>query len=564
MSWLNDVEEILDPQIAEQMKGGDKGNMYFLEGAFFSCSEQNVENILNKLQKEQGCFESLLGDMDGAYTLIFYDEAEKCLYAATDPYGLNKLYFRDHSDLFYISQKLENFFKGSSNPGLDRAGLFEYLRFLDISSPQTCFKNIKILEPGSLLKYTLSNKHIQVVERVFPTKPVGAVDFEMAVSHVNNLLVSGIKKRAQISRKIGLLLSGGVDSSLLASVMAHMGMGGDPEKLEAYTVGFYEDKLDESSIAVRVASHLGIPHQVLKFNIDEEFDVFHEITGRLEVPFADPALIPTVLSLKKMKKDGVNAVMEGTGADGIIGYMPAQYYHRILNYFSRIPQPVRKSISTILRQLNNPGGFLSYFDFEGPEEKFIRWKGWTRGEIETLCDDHCDFFNTSFYKTFRKVRPKGAYELYRKLMICMSDYRISDTCKLYGFLPVFPFFDKEVKNFVEGLPLSFKYHEGENKVLFKKLLEKFVPRDVWDVPKHGFDYPFEKLLLYRDAELIREHLSASHLAEHNLFDSSMVNNYTQRFLSGDQTLKFKIWALVVFQAWYGNYYKRLGHGVIKV
>lgn len=81
-----------------------------------------------------------------------------------------------------------------------------------------------------------------------------------------------------------------------------------------------------------------------------------------------------------------------------------------------------------------------------------------------------------------------------------------------------------------------------------------MPQTIWDVPKHGFDYPFEQLLRYRDDFLLDEYLSPEALAQHGFFNPAVVDGYLKRFRAGDLSLRFKIWALVMFQAWYRNFY----------
>jgi asparagine synthase (glutamine-hydrolysing) len=489
--------------------------------------------------------------IDGSFTLIIIDKETKQLVALTDPYGLNRIYFAKQDDTLLIADNVKNILD-CIGERISTKGLSEYLRFMDISSPMTIFEGVQCLEPGSILTHRPEEGLRVTDNQGDKVRHNGLYEKGMneAVDELQDLLVQSIKER--VHGRTGLFLSGGVDSSLLAALMQRTGKADD---LTAYTVGFDNPELDESSIAAAVANHAGIAHRVLKFTIEEEFEAFHELLDKIEIPFADPALVPTMLALKRMSDDSIETVMEGTGADGAIGYMPSRYHRIILNYTARIPLPLRKTIAAGLSLIKDPAGIKSYFDFGDVQEKFIRWKGWREEDIIQLCGFEPDLSNTMFYRTFASYKDHGGYELYRKLMISMPDYRITESCKVFGFRPAFPFFDGSVRLFMESLPFHYRYAEGRNKVIYKKLLANHIPESIWDVPKHGFNYPFETLMEYRDYELLRTYLSPASLKLHNLFNLKTVNEYVDRFVEGDMSVKFKLWALIMFQAWFVKHHK---------
>ena len=526
-------------------------------GTYFFRSDGGLQPFKSALENDPlETLKQVSHYLDGAFTLLYADPEENTLWVVTDPYCLNKIYYLKNQNQMVISNDIEDFSVDKSL-SFDHEGLHEYLRFLDISAPKTCFKDVHILDGGQILKVLTVTEGFEIYHTPLCEAHVSEVSFDEAVEQTRIFLKDALDRRLGVVDKVGLFLSGGVDSSLLAGLYAELAHSyGDAEKLKAYTVGFEDEQLDESSIAESVAAHLGISHEVLKFDIEQEYQAFFEISGLLDVPFADPAVIPTFLTMQKMRADGMSGVMEGTGADGLIGASLPAFYHRVLKIDQFIPRTVRQFIAGILDKAGDPFGHRPYFDFESAEEKFIRWKGWKRAEIEKLCEQPCDFTHSAFYKAFQEFRNEDTYDLYRKLLVNMPDYRITDSCRLLGFQPVFPFFDQQLRDFVEGLPRNYKSNAGENKVLFKALLAQLVPRDIWDVPKHGFDYPFEKLLLYKDADLVERYLNEESLQRHNLFKFEVIMDYKGRFLQGDMDLKFKVWALVIFQCCYEQYYRR--------
>lgn len=490
--------------------------------------------------------------IDGAYVFVFINPPGHVAWVTTDPYSLKRIYYRDASGRALVTDTISDFFNvGNEKVIWDYKGLQEYLRFLDMSSPRSCFSDIHVLGSGKVLKISDNNNNAEIYEKQQPKIFPVDISFADAVTEVNNVLTSVTKKRLDQCGRIGLLLSGGVDSSLLAATLAKLGCRENPEKLIAYTVGFSEPELDESPIAVSVAWHLGLEHKVLKFSVEDEYRAFFELCSLMEIPFADPATISTYLALQTMQRDGVTDVMEGTGADGVIGMVLPKYYKRLLKIDTYVPPFLRHIIHRMLQLTGDPAGYSPYFDFDEVEEKFIRWKGWTRREVERLSGRSCDFSESAFYIDFQKKRYANDTELSRIFML-PPDYRITETTYLMGLKQVFPFHDREFKALILSLPDDYKHRDNEPKGLYRAVLETMVPRPVWDVVKHGFDYPFERLLLYRNAALIERYLSHEALGWHNLFDIDMAVEYRDRFLHGDMSLRFKLWALVVFQGWYEN------------
>ncbi len=519
------------------------GHFFYLS-AYSNGSREMRDDVIAECYKNG--FKDISKVIDGSYTIVIIDKETRQVVALTDPYGLSRIYFVKQDDTLLIADNVKNILDCVGEK-ISAQGLSEYLRFMDISSPMTLFEGVQCLEPGSILIHRPA-EGLSVTDNQGDTVRDNGLykkGMNEAVDELQDLLVRSIKER--VHGRTGLFLSGGVDSSLLAALMQGTGKA---DNVMAYTVGFDNPELDESSIAAAVADHAGIAHKILKFTIKEEFEVFHELMDKIEIPFADPALVPTMLALKRMSDDSIETVMEGTGADGAIGYMPSRYHRTVLNYTARIPFILRRTLVAGLNLLKDPAGFMPYFDFKEPQEKFIRWKGWQRDEIVELCGFEPDLSSTMFYRTFASYKDHGGYELYRRLMISMPDYRITESCKVFGFNPAFPFFDSSVRLFMESLPFHYRYSEGRNKVIYKKLLAHHVPESIWDVPKHGFNYPFETLMEYRDYELLRTYLSPPSLKLHGLFDLKTVKEYVDRFVEGDMSVKFKLWALIMFQAWF--------------
>jgi asparagine synthase (glutamine-hydrolysing) len=514
---------------------------------------KRTENILTALIddyliKGRSVFEGL----DGSYILILWDSKKEILYVNRDIYGTKLLYYyRSPQGEIIFSDNLSVLIKVTKQRSLDLEALQEYLRFLDISPPFTLFKNMHLLQSDKLLIADGRRMELQDLDAQHHDGNNTTISFEKSVDNFSELLSSSIHERIRNSERVGVFLSGGIDSTLLCSLAVKA-----TNNIKAFTVGFQDSTYDESEHARSIAEYLGMEHEIFKFSIHEDYMAFNDFVSNTPSIFADPAVIPTFQCFKKVR-DRADVIMDGTGADSFIGMMPARHIRFILQYARHIPLRVRLFFAGILKKTEKLSSYHDLFDFGEAEDLLIRWKGWTKEEISTLMETPCDLSRTNFYRVFEANSALSPYELYRKLLGCMPDDRLHQLAGQLQLNITFPFWDRSIRQFGKNLPLRYKYDKGTSKILFRKVLEQHISPSLWDKPKHGFDYPFENLLRYDNYKLLRTYFDHNALRDHGLFDISFVERNLQRFYNGDSSVKFKIWALAIFQAWYFNYFKNL-------
>ncbi len=490
--------------------------------------------------------------LDGTFVIVLWDAACNSLLVCRDDFGAKLLYYETGADgAVYFSDSLHDLLALRGKKELSRPALMEYLRFLDISPPYTIYDGIWFLEPEKMIE--AEPGRVTLREKV----PRPALDWGVPSSHreveaqFDELFRKSIRRRIEGAGTVGAFLSGGIDSSLVCSVAA--GMRPD---VKAFTVGFADPAFDESAVAKGVARHLGVDHEVLVFDQGSDLQTFHEFTSSIPSPFADPAIIPTFQCFRQIAGK-VDVVLDGTGADTLIGIMPARHIRFILDYSRHLPQAVRNAAAAALRLSRVGAGYADLFAFEDAAELLIRWKGWSRREIGRILGAETSLDHTMFFTIYRNGVDKTPYELYSMLMGALPDDRLHQSAAMVGQEVAFPFDDSAVRGYVRSLPMNFRYQEGAEKLLFRSLLGKYVPESVWNVPKHGFDFPFAELLRRGNFSLVDRYLSRDALALHNLFDYDMINDVVMRFKAGDLSVRFKVWGLTLFQSWYVNFYRNL-------
>lgn len=484
----------------------------------------------------------LLPRLDGVFALVLRDGDELLLYR--DPSGMRNLYWHqgDEGQISYATQLGTLLDLPGVGRRLERSSLHEYLRFLDIAAPHTLFEGVRALEAGHLMRCDARGTALVAVPA-----PASAEDmqgsFDEAVDALAGLLQRSVDARLADSVKPAAFLSGGIDSSLICTLAAR-----HRRDTTALTVGFEAAHYDEAPVAQRVAGHLGLAHRVLRFGHQDYLGALERMCQGLEQPMADPATPATLLAFEHCRSH-FDMVLDGTGADDSVGMLPPRHVRLAVGYASALPAGVRRALTRVMRALPVLSGYAPIMDFEHPADMMIRWRGFTRPEIEQLCGEPVSFEHTQFYRTFARF-PRGAhFERSTALMNAEPFDRLIQSMLVSGMRVRYPFFDRNTDCFIRQLRTEWRYPPEEPKRILRALLARYVPRDIWDVPKHSFAFPVQEFLAAENFALVRRYLHPGRWHKAGLLRADVVWRYAGQFMAGDQRLTFRVWALVVLGAW---------------
>jgi len=489
---------------------------------------------------------NLLPRLDGVFALALQNADELLLYR--DPSGLRNLYFhtgrRGHISFATHLGRL------MSLPGVERRlarrSLHEYLRFGDIAAPNTLFEDVAAVEAGQLVRCTARGIETRTVSMP-DTGDAPPSSFSEAVEMLDAHLQRSVLTRIADAERPAAFLSGGVDSALLCAMASR-----HRRDLTAITVGFDAAPYDEAPVAQRIASHLGLAHQVLRFDRQQVLSGFERLYQGAEQPIADPAAAATVLAFDHCRSR-FDVVFDGTGADEAVGMMPPRHVRLAVAYASQIPRGVRLPLARLLHAVSGLAGYAPVLDFEHPADTMIRWHGFTRTEIEALCGEPVSFAHTHFYRTFHR-HPRGAhFERYSALVNGMPSDRLSQAMLISGLPVRYPFCSTETDRFIRQLRTDYRYLPGQPKRILRALLARYVPAEIWDAPKHGFNFPLHDFLAAEDHLLVRRYLDEERWRKTGMLSHDKVQQYARQFMAGDQRLTFRVWALVVLGAWLSSH-----------
>lgn len=482
--------------------------------------------------------------LDGVFALA--QQNTRASIAYRDPSGLRGLCWGSAADghPVYATQPVAVGHAICSTPRIARRALHEYLRLLDIAPPHTVVAGVHAVDPGALVTVSTDGAVRQEIPMApVPSPATSAPNFDAAVDVLDRLLQHSVAVRLAGVPTTAAFLSGGVDSALLCAIAARH----RPETT-ALTVGFEGARFDETPAARRTAVHLVMRHEVLRFGRQEFLDAFDRLAHGMDQPMADPATMATLLAFEHCR-DRFDAVLDGTGADEAVGAMPPRHVRLAVEYGSRVPASLRVVLVRAMSHLPGLAGYIPILDFEHPAETLMRWKGFTRVEIEELCGEPVSLEDTTFYRTFARYPRHAHYERYSALLNAMPCDRLTQAMRLTGLRVRFPFCARDVDGFLRQLPTDYRHLPGQPKRILRELLARYVPCELWDGPKRGFTFPLHDFLAGDDFALVRQHVLAGRWLGRGLLRPNVVRRYAQAYIGGDQRLMFRVWALVVLGAW---------------
>lgn len=421
------------------------------------------------------------------------------------------------------------------------SGLHEYLHLLDIAPPKTIYPGIYAVAAGQSLVLQPGGASAQPCSAVLnDADPSHPVDLPEAIDALEQRLTGAITACLQDAERPAAFLSSGVDSSLICALAAQL----RPD-LTAITVGFDAGQ-DESTAAAAIARHLGIKHEVWRFTRREVIEALPRYAQAADQPMADPAVLPSVLAFGRAA-ERFDVVLDGTGADELLGAMPPRHLRVAVEWASMLPRPARHGVAWLLSRL--PGGYAPVFDFDHPAEVLRRWKGFSAVEIAQLCGEPVDLAQTAFYREYARFSRQDHFWRYSALYNAMPCDRLGYAARTTGLDVRFPFWMPALAGWLQSLPLSLRWQPQAPKYLLRLLLARHIPAALWDGPKRGFDPPLHDWLTDPNRSLLQQHLLAADSVLNRHFPRERVSAYVARYLAGERPLVFRLWALVILSAW---------------
>ena len=493
--------------------------------------------------------------LNGIFAFAVWDRLNKTAFGARDRLGIKPLAWALSGGTLVLSSTLEPFDALQAFGRVDPVAVRDLLAFDYIPSPRSILQGVQKLEPGCRFQWSPGDVAPRIERYWAPPGPDDNVE-PPSESDLEQLLQQVVRRQMISDVPIGVFLSGGIDSSLMVALMAR-----ESEKpVRSFSIAFKDAAADESSIAGLVARQFGTDHTVLPA---EEFgpQMLLDLLGRLDEPFADPAVVPT-FALAKMTAGHVKVALSGDGGDEVFGGYPKY----LMGNDRSLPIPGHGLLDRSLRMMNwRPRGMSHFYWRTLPPEDRIRWS-WVRyGDFPIFRKDLRQVLAASYHEAAhvseyfepwdRRARRYGTAIDMDLLMRADLETYLSENClvktdraSMLASLEVrVPYLDELILDRILPLHANRKVVNHTLKALLVPIAKRLLPRQVWDRPKHGFHVPLDRFLSgsWKPAVDVALDWGESHM---DLFDYAYLRKLHARNIKSGGIGR-ELWNPFVFLSW---------------
>src|SRR5713226_6027044 len=311
-------------------------------------SQSDVESIL-PLYLERGS--DAIAELDGMFGLAIWDHRTRTLLLARDRAGEKPLFYARVGQEILFASELQCILRHPDiSRDLDDVAIAEYLRLGYVPEPRTMFRAIRRVEAGTFVRFTEEGKQIV---RYWDPESFVIADRRApdAVRELRQLMERAVEKQVMSDVPVGVFISGGMDSSILATLAAKF-IGVD--KVHTFSAQFAEESYDESGDAAVLAARIHTRHVPVRTDEEMLLEALQNIIRGVAEPLADPAILPTFLLAREARRH-VKVILSGEGADELFGGYPTYLGHKLAPLYDSLPGFVRAALRRFVQRVPASG-----------------------------------------------------------------------------------------------------------------------------------------------------------------------------------------------------------------
>ena len=444
----------------------------------------DTETIVNYIAK-YGI--SSVKDFNGIFGFSIVDIENKKLYLVRDRYGVKPIYYYQNNNSLIYSSEIRPI-KKLIDSTVDKNNIATLLKLRFNPAPVTLYQDISKLRAGHILEYDLKTHHVAISSFSVPVMINKNITFNEALKKYGELFEQAIKRQLLADVEVGVLLSGGIDSALVA----YYAQKYNDKPIKTFTIGFEEDDdSDETLDARETAKILGTEHYEIKITDDQFEDIFKKCIEIVEEPLGTTSIIP-MYYLNELVSKYVKVVLTGQGADEPLGgykrYQGEMLNEKVPSFIFSILKPFSKMIKneSIYRAINSLGEKDTIKRFE------LIYSLFSQEEIKRLIKVN-EFKSNGLIEYFYKLLDGKNKDTTNAMMSNDMRMNLCDDLLLYtdkismnfSIEARVPMLDNDLIDFIETLPLEYKIHGKEGKYVHKKFAESVLPKEIIYRKKKG-------------------------------------------------------------------------------
>ena len=504
--------------------------------------------------------EKTLKRIDGMFSFVYFNSKENAIYLARDRTGEKPLYYAQFKNYLIFGSEIKTItdfplFKKT----LNYSSIADYLHLDYISLDKTLFSEIQRVLPGQYIKF--HNK--QITSKIywnFNQKIKSSFSEDITISYLENLIEESVKQRLIADVPVGLFLSGGIDSSIIAYYAKKYS-----SKIKSFTIKMDNKSYDESEYASIVSKHLEIKNHTLLLQEKDLLESLSHIENKIDEPISDPSIIPTYL-VCKLAKRYVKVALSGDGADELFsGYSPFKHIF-IMKILSCFPKFTGEFLYKIFSSIPYKDEYMSFLFLlkhiskgigHQTNQQIFRWmSSFTKNDIDKI---FLSSFKDKFLEGEDIISFLGNDKVNKKTsthdqitQIFFENYLPNDIltkvdrASMYNSLEVrAPFLEKNIMEFSSTIKSKIKIKRNTKNIL-RKICKKKLPEIIVKRKKHGFAIPLSKMLRTSLKEKVSDTLTSNKTRILEFVDKKEIKNMLNSHFKGQDNRKM-IWSLYMLE-----------------
>jgi asparagine synthase (glutamine-hydrolysing) len=526
-----------------------------LERAGHSFRTHGDTEVLLHLYEQHGT--GFAERLRGMFAVAIWDAPRRRLVLARDRFGIKPLYYRDVAGELAFASELRALPRGE----IDLDALEAFLAFNSIPAPLTIFREVRKLSAGHVLVWEGGPVRLERFARPAPLPERDDEEAEL-VEELRSRLRDSVRAHLVSDVPVGVLLSGGVDSALLAALAAEE----SAEPLRTFSIGFEERSFDELADARRVAERYGTLHRELVLRPDAAL-LLPALAEAFDEPFADSSALPTYL-VSELAASDVKVALSGEGGDELFGgyyTYAADLLAERVGGLTRLARPVVERLPTSTAKAS--------FDYRAkrfvrsahlpPLERHHGWKEIFSPDLRAELTGRKSAFDPVDLLRARYEETRGADELARLQDVDLGVYLVDDllvktdrASMAHSLEARVPYLDTVVTNLALALPARHKVRGLAKKVLLRKAAKPVLPHEIVHGKKRGFSIPAAAWLRGELEPFARETLSVDTLRRQGFFEPTVVQRLLDDHVAGREDRSRQLWGLLAFTLWHERHVER--------
>lgn len=513
----------------------------------------------------------------GMFAIAIFDEAKNKITFFRDRPGVKPLFYYFHNNIFLFSSELKAFHEHPQfKKELNHSAVAAFLQYGNVPNPHCIFKNAYKVPPGNILELDLTNKNIKL-EKYWDVydaynQPKLDIDFNTATIETEKLLTSAFQYRLVADVPIGVFLSGGYDSTSVASILQK----NSSKKIKTFTIGVGDKTLNEAPFAKKTAEYLGTEHYEYYCTENDALELVKELPFFFDEPFGDSSSVPTMLVSKMARQEVTVALSADAGDEIFAGYNRHQYIVEYGNKLKQLPNFAKKGMASLMDiipadkipYLKNKYNFSNRYDklkgiLKNYSEESIMLslsQQYSDKDVQQFLKDSVNSLETSYHS--KSLKKEFFTPLSYILAIDYQTYMLDDILQkvdratmAFSLEGREPFLDHRIIEWSARLPDSFKYNKGVKKHILREITHKYVPKEMMERPKMGFAIPVEKWLIKDLKPLVNQHINKERIQKDGVLHWDSVKKLRDSFYGGKTESHVKMWNLLMFQMWFEKWMK---------